>query len=125
MDNAPVVSLSNLRLARFLLTAALTFVFGVFGVWKFLQPLLWIGWIPLWMEGILGFSRETWLSVIGGIEILLAGLLLAPIQTLRKVACVLIALHLIAVLTQTGWNDVFVRDAGLLLASLALLVLLR
>jgi hypothetical protein len=38
----------------------------------------------------------------------------------RKVAVLLAALHLAGVLTQTGWNDIAVRDIGILLMTMAL-----
>ena len=115
---------SKQHFARYALIAALVLVFGFFGIDKFLNPLLWIGWIPTWMEGLLGFTRETWLQIIAALEILLAAWLLIPIRRARQIAVVLMALHLVAVLTQTGWNDVGARDTGLLLASVALFLLL-
>ena len=123
MYDAPIMDRKHV--AMVLLIAALAFVFLVFGAWKFVAPILWIGWIPPWMEGFLGLSRETWLSIIGALEVVFAILLLVPLRRVRRIGCVLVMAHLVAVLTQTGWNDVFVRDAGLLVASLALFVLLR
>jgi len=113
-------------LARRFLTASLVIVFGVFGIMKFASPLLWIGWIPLWMEGFLSPTRDTWLRVFGAFEILLALLLLLiPKKKIRRGAVALMALHLLVVLTQTGlWNDIGIRDLGLLLSSLALFTLL-
>lgn len=113
----------NNRYAHGLLTAALVLVFLYFGVDKFVHPTLWIGWIPLWMDGLLGLPVHTWLAVIGASEILFGLFLLAPIRKLRQIGCILIALHLVAILTQVGWNDIGIRDAGLLLAALALLFL--
>lgn len=111
-------------LAQWLLIAALVIVFGWFGIDKFLSPGLWIGWIPAWMEGLMGLPRETWLKIIGTSEMLFAVLLLIPQRRIRQAAALLIALHLIAVISQTGWNDIGVRDIGLLLSSLSLLALL-
>lgn len=113
----------NHRYAHGLLTAALAIVFLYFGIDKFAHPTLWIGWIPLWMDGLLGMSVNVWLGLIGALEILFALLLLFPVRKVRQAACILIALHLVAILTQVGWNDVGVRDTGLLLAALALLFL--
>jgi hypothetical protein len=107
------------------LIIGLAFVFGYFGIDKLITPLVWIGWIPLWMEGLLGMTRETWLSIIGIGEIFLAVLLLIPHLLVRKVAAALSTLHLLGILTQTGWNDVAVRDIGLLAAAVALFLLLQ
>ena len=110
--------------AQILLTVALALVFGFFGIDKFLSPIVWIGWIPQWMEGFLSLHRDAWLRVIGLTELLLALLILIPVQKIRQIGVILICIHLIAILTQTGWNDIGVRDAGLLLSALALLFLL-
>ena len=111
-------------IAQFLLTAALVLVFGYFGIDKFVHPELWLGWIPLWMDNVLGLPREMWLKVIGASEAFFALLLLIPLRRVRMTGAILIALHLVAILTQVGWNDIAVRDLGLLLASLSLLFLL-
>ncbi len=107
-----------------LLTIGLAVVFGWFGIDKFLTPLIWIGWMPLWMEGLMGMPTETWLKIVGVSEIIMALLIIIPIRKVRMVGAVLIALHLVAILTQTGWSDIGVRDTGLLFSALALLFLL-
>jgi len=113
----------NHKYANWLLTAALVLVFLYFGIDKFVHPTLWIGWIPLWMDGLLGIPVDTWLMLIGATEILFGLFLVFPIRKVRQIGCILIALHLVAILTQVGWNDIGVRDTGLLLAALALLFL--
>lgn len=109
---------------QIILTIAMVLVFAYFGIDKLVHPGLWIGWIPTWMEGLLTLSRNAWLLIIGLTETFLAILLLIPIRNVRKAACVLIALHLAGIITQVGWNDIGVRDLGLLLADVALLFLL-
>ena len=111
-------------IARWILVAGLVFVFGYFGVDKFLNPLDWIGWIPDWIDGMMGTSKNIWLQIIGGSEILFAAMLLIPVRNLQRAASILMALHLLGVLTQVGWNDVAVRDIGILIADIALLFLL-
>lgn len=107
-----------------LLIVALALVFGLFGVDKFLSPIVWIGWMPTWMEGLLGLPRETWLQIVGTTEIALAILVLIPVRRLRQIATCICALHLLIIITLTGYNDIAIRDVGLLLSSLALLTLL-
>jgi hypothetical protein len=109
---------------QLILTAAMVLVFGYFGIDKLVHPDLWIGWIPLWMEGMLTLSRNAWLTIIGLTEVLLAILLIIPIRNVRKAGAIIIALHLVAILTQVGWNELGIRDLGLLLADLALIFLL-
>ena len=91
--------------ARYLLTAGLVIVFSAFGLWKFTDPIRWISWIPLWMDGMFGLTRDTWLTVFGAFELLLAIGLLLPQKRFKQLAAALMMLHLVAVLTQTGWND--------------------
>lgn len=111
-------------LPLWILTAGLVFVFGYFGIDKFVHPDIWIGWIPLWMEGLLGLSRESWLSIIGFSEAFFAILLLVPVRIVKKIGAALIALHLVAILTQVGWNDIAVRDIGLLFMAAALFAMI-
>ncbi len=113
------------RLPEYLLTAGMVIVFAWFGIDKFRNAYLWTGFMPAWMDGFLGYStKDVWIGVVGALEIIFAAMLLVPIRRIRQAGAVLIALHLAAVLMQVGWNDVGVRDLGLLLASVALFFLL-
>lgn len=110
--------------ANVLFTIGLAFVFVYFGVDKFVHPQLWIDWMPMWMDGIFGISNHGWMYITGIAEIIFAFMLIIPIRTIRQAGALLCVLHLVAVLTQTGWNDVAVRDIGLLFMSLGLFALI-
>ena len=112
------------RLPEFVLVAGLVLVFGWFGIDKFLNPLLWIGFMPSSMDGLFGIPITTWLIIVGIGEIVLAVLVILPNHKVRKVGAALMALHLIAIIFQVGWNDIGVRDIGLLASSVALLLLI-
>lgn len=107
-----------------LFTVGLAFVFAYFGVDKFVHPQLWIDWMPLWMDGLLGMSNHAWMLITGAAEIFFALMLIIPVRSIRQTGAFLCALHLVAVLTQTGWNDIAVRDIGLLFMSLGLFALI-
>ncbi len=107
-----------------ILIAAFVIVFGYFGIDKFLNPILWVGFLPTWMDGFFDVSKDVWIKIVGGAEIIMAILLLIPHRRVRQAGTILIILHLIAVLIQVGWNDIGVRDLGLLLSAGALLTLL-
>lgn len=107
------------------LIVSLAFVFGYFGIDKFVDPLLWMGFLPAWMNGLLGMDKTVWVKIVGSIEIVIALMLLIPQRTVRMAGAVLVPLHLLAVLAQVSWNDVGVRDIGLLLSAVALFLLLR
>lgn len=112
------------RIAVWCLTAALVIVFGWFGIEKFQNPLLWIGFLPMWTDGFLGVSKDIWLMVMGVLELLFALMLIIPVRRVRQAGALLIAAHLVVVVLQVGLNDIGVRDLGLLLSSVALFLLL-
>lgn len=107
----------------FFLRIGLCYVFIAFGTDKFIHPFLWLGWIPLWMEGFLGMPREAWLPIIGAVESLIGIAALLPVRIIRIPGFIGMIGYLIAVLTQTGLlNDTGIRDTGLLLGAIALLL---
>lgn len=113
------------RIPSIILSLSLALVFGYFGLDKFQHSIIWIGWIPSWMDGLLSFSSNGWLHIVGLVEMFTAVLLLVPQRKVRSAGALLAAAQLTAILTQTGWNDVAARDVGLLAAALALFFLLR
>lgn len=122
MVNSDTMNRKNLALI--FLIGGLAFVFGWFGIDKFVHPTIWIGFLPTWMDGFLGLSKNVWIVIVGASEILFAVMILVPVRIVRQAGTVLIALHLVAVLWQVGWNDIGVRDLGLFASSLALFFLL-
>lgn len=116
--------MQNTAIARGVLMSAMIIVFGVFGIDKFLHPLSWIAWMPPWIDGLVGLSKSQWLMVTGASEIILASGLLFPKTIIRRIAAWGMTLHLCFILTQTGINDLFVRDLGLMLSAVALAILL-
>ena len=111
-------------LARYILLAELVLILGYFGIDKFIHPLTWIGWMPSWMDGLLGISKNTWLQIVGTGEITMAVLLVVPVRLVRQIGATLVVLEVMGILTQVGFNDMGARDLGILLSSLALLALL-
>ncbi len=43
--------MSAVHTSRWTLIAGLAFVFIYFGIDKFVHPLIWIGWMPAWLDG--------------------------------------------------------------------------
>jgi hypothetical protein len=118
------------HIAKISLIIGLAAVFAVFGIGKFTDPATWIGFIPLWMDGLLGMTREQWLPVIGATEVVFAIMVLIPHDLIRRIGAAFMALHIIPIIlilgvTGTGFdfNDLVMRDFGLLMASVALAVL--
>jgi uncharacterized membrane protein len=116
--------MDRVKVSRGVLMTAMIAIFGIFGIDKFIHPTSWLGWIAPWMVIVSGIPRESLLWMAGGLELLLAAALLFPHRIVRRVAVWGMVLHLIFILTQTGLNDIFIRDAGLLLSGIALALLL-
>ncbi len=112
------------KTAQYVLIAALAFVFGYFGIEKFINPELWVGWLPESIDGFLGIGKYQWLSFFGVVEIASAIGLIIPVRRLQQLATIGIIIQLIGILTQTGWNEIAVRDINILLSAVALFLLL-
>lgn len=110
--------------AKWLLILSLVFVFGFFGIDKFVHPLTWIGWLPVWIDGLGGLPKDAWLKLVGAAEIIFALLLLFPVKRVRQAGVLLLIVHMLGILTQVGWNDIAVRDIGIMISAIALLALL-
>lgn len=112
--------MSSISIARWILILGTVFVFMYFGIEKFTNAIVWIGWMPDWMDGLLGFSIDSWLQIIGVSEIVIAIMVLVPVRILQKAGALLASLHLVGILTQVGWNETAVRDIGLLSMTVSL-----
>lgn len=116
--------MSRITIARWILILGLFFVFVWFGIDKFFHPKTWIGWMPDRMDGLFGMGNNAWMQIIAISEIIIAIGLLIPMRTVQKTASILASLHLLAILTQVGWNDIAIRDIGLLTMSISVWFLL-
>lgn len=112
--------MSSITSARITLILGVAFVFLYFGIDKFVHPEFWIGWMPSWIDGLAGQTVGTWLQIIGISEIAIGVAVLIPVRILQKIATLFATIHLIGILTQVGWNDVAVRDIGLISMTVAL-----
>lgn len=102
--------------AQFLVRLGLALVFGYMGVDKFLRPDVWL----IQMPPVLQDLGATFILVLGGIELVLALMLLTS-RFFRLGALGCTAILAGAIMTM-GVNDIAARDAGLLFASFALLL---
>lgn len=81
--------------------------------------------MPTWLDGKFSLTLSQWMQVTAVAEIIIAAALLFPMLIVQRIAAFFAAAHLTAVLTQTGWNDIAVRDIGLLMMATALWYLLK
>lgn len=111
-------------LANWLVSIGLAAVFGYFGFDKFAEPLLWVSWMPLWMDGLLGLPVDLWLNVVGAFEVVVAILVMIPVRNVRRVGATLMALQILAILPIAGFNEVGLRDFCIMMSAAALAVML-
>lgn len=111
--------MSPITTARWTLVLGTSFIFLYFGIDKFLHPDLWIGWMPNWMDGLFGWKLKMWMDITAVTEIAIGTVILYPKRIVQRIASLFASLHLVAILTQIGWNETAVRDAGLLCMTMA------
>ncbi len=107
-------------LAVFILRIGLGGVFLWFGVDKCFDPASWYGWVPASIQNRLPISMDLFLIAQGVVEAILGFFLVTGFLTrLSSLACSVI---LIAIVYFSGFNEIMIRDLGLLAAALSLLM---
>ena len=96
---------------------ALALVFLWFGLNQIFDPDSFLGYLPPWTSS-LPFSDTTFLLLNGIFEILCGGLLLVGFCT--RAASALLALHLLGIADNLGYNDIMIRDFGLTLVLVSI-----
>jgi uncharacterized membrane protein len=104
--------------AKWFIRIGLAFVFIYFGIDKLINPINWLGYIPAWIEAMMPLRQFVLAN--GVIEIIL-GLGLLYDKTLR-IAANIIVLFLAGVIASLGFDEVTVRDTGLLFMAIALAI---
>ena len=107
------------KYAPFMIRLGLGFVLIWFGIDAYLNPGVWSSLIPNWILSISHLSAFTFMYLNGALEIILGILLLIGLWT-RLVASITI-LFLVGIIITLGYNDIAVRDFGLLLAAVSLI----
>ncbi len=97
------------------LRIGLALVFLWFGISQILTPFNFVGYLPSF---ILNFTPGEVVVRLNGILETLLALLLIFKKYVRLVSAIL-ALHLVTIILSLGYNEIAVRDFGLLLAMIA------
>ncbi|MBI2004105.1 DoxX family membrane protein [Candidatus Pacearchaeota archaeon] len=92
---------------------AIGLVFLLFGVDQLMKPALWTAWIPQFIP----FEPAN-MVLINGLFDLAIGIFLILGLFLRPFAAIGI-IHLITIIASVGYNDIGIRDFGLLLVLVA------
>ncbi len=91
-------------------------VFLLFGIDQLFKPQKWIAFTPTFAQSLYVNVNTFWL--INGMFDAIIGILLI-IGLFTKIVAFFASVHLIGVIVILGYNDIAIRDFGLLLASIA------
>ena len=108
-------------LVPFLLRIGLGIIFFWFGITKFTNVQDWLRYIPPWLQSLIPISMNLFLYIQGAIETLIGLFLILGIFV--KKSAFLAALILIVIIITVGFNDVSLRDFGLLMIAISLMIL--
>lgn len=117
------MTMSHHDIGMYILRFGLAAVFLWFGLSQVTSPAEWVGWVPAWATSIIPVSAEVFVLANGTLEVVGGALLVAGFY-LRPAALVL-ALHLAIITFDIGYNEIGVRDFGLMMATLSLVFLAK
>jgi len=89
-----------------------------FGIDELLNPEKWFSYIPSWLPSIIPFNIESFIILNGLVEIIIGILLLIGLYT--RIIAFFAALHLLSITIAVGYNDIGIRDFGLLAMAISL-----
>lgn len=118
--------MSSKKIPVFFLRFGLAFVFLYAGIFGFLNPTDWIGFLPNWVKDVIpfGLSDQNILALFSATEIIMGILLLLGIQVFF--VSLLSSVMLLGIVAfNWGALDILFRDVGLFFAALALMFLAR
>lgn len=108
------------KYAPVILRIGIAAVFLYFGISQLVTPEAFIGWLPKEVS-MLPISPRTFVILNGGFEIL-AGSLLA-LGMFRRIAALLLGLHLLGITFTIGFTEIGMRDLGLSIATLTIVMI--
>ena len=113
------VEVDILEYSNILLRIGLSIVFLWFGISQVLNPSDWVIYMPSWLS----FDQVSSSSVIffnGVLKIIFGGFLLIGFFT--RTSAAILVLNLLVVLFSIGYNEIAVRDFGLFIATICILL---
>ena len=103
-------------IALVLLRLGLGGVFLIFGIDKFFHPAMWSAYIPQWFPQIPYF-----IYVLGIIEAIIGLCILIGFKT--RITAGIAAVMLLGIIGSLGYSEITVRDAGLLMTAISIVLL--
>lgn len=111
--------ITNSEYAPILVRWGIALVFLWFGINQIINPDMFLGWMHVNMQFVQ--ENEIVLIMIHGVgELILGTLLILGLWT--RVVATLLAINLLGITVNLGYNDIAVRDVGLLLATVAIMM---
>ena len=96
-------------------------VFLYFGIDKFFRPLPWTKWIPEWFSALLPIDLFTFIYILGVVETIIG--LMVLIGFFTRSASAVAAAFLIFLIASFGFNEIMIRDFGLMFLALGLAII--
>ncbi|MDO8460259.1 MAG: DoxX family membrane protein [Nanoarchaeota archaeon] len=90
-------------------------VFLLFGISQITDPSSWLGYLPV---GISNYIVPTTFILFNGVFDLTLGILLL-LGLFTRIVSAIAVLHLLGILATLGYNEVSIRDFGLMLGALS------
>jgi uncharacterized membrane protein YphA (DoxX/SURF4 family) len=110
-------SITKKEAAPIVIRIAMSLVFLWFSWQQFSDATAWVGLIPAWLTNLTGMAATTIVKLNATFELIFGLALLAGYFT-RTVA-ILLALHLLTIVIDLGYNGIAVRDVGLMFAMVS------
>jgi len=85
-----------------------------FGFSQLFDPMTWTAWLPSWVYS-LPFDATTFIYMNWWVEVILWIILLIWFKT--KLIALLLSIHMTVILFHVWYNDIFVRDFWILIAT--------
>ncbi|MBI4147943.1 DoxX family membrane protein [Candidatus Woesearchaeota archaeon] len=105
-------------LAPSILRIAVGLTYLLVGIDQIQHPENWQGYLAPWAQEFLNADHKEFFFQNGIFDAVLGGVLLLGFLT--RYAAMLAVLHLVMVLLNIGYNEIAIRDLGILLSALAL-----
>ena len=118
--NVPLLAKRAQQYAPLVLRISMAVVFLYFGIAQLRHPEGFIGWLPKEVE-LLPISPRTFVVLNGGFETFFGTMLLLGLYA--RLSAFLLGAHLFGIAMSIGWTEIGVRDFGLALATLVIVLL--
>ena len=119
MTNIKDFFIKNKDYSVFIIRIGLALVLLWFGIDEIRNPENWFSYFPQALIPLLPFDLNLFFILNGIFEVVVGSLLLIGFKT--RIVAFIAALHLLSITLSLGYNDVAIRDLGLMLMAVSLI----